>query len=148
MFWSLVSLAACSVTVGEEGREAPPGMHLKCAQTLTSPHSPYHSLPTINEHSNVAVPKCRTSLALNNGAPCPASEPVESTSASEAKVQRSVSFGSERVKPKFASLGVRQGGDPPPPPSSSPPSTPPAVIDFLLPVLKVENCDSDAMQHR
>ncbi|XP_050736733.1 uncharacterized protein LOC127008574 isoform X1 [Eriocheir sinensis] len=137
------------VTVGEEGREAPPGMHLKCTQTLTSPHSPYHSLPTIKENSNVDIPKCRPSPTLNNGAPCPDSKPVEGGgSTGKTKVQRSISFGNERVKPKFTSFGERQGEGPPPPPSSSPPSTPPAVMDFLLPVLKVENCDSDTMQHR
>lgn len=150
MFWFLVFLTACSVTVGEEGREAIPGKHLRCSQTLSSPHSPYKSLPTISENSNVDDPKHAPSLTQKNGAPSPDPKLEKGSSSGQTsslpKVQRSVSFGNERVRPKVATLGDRQSIASPP--SSPHTSAPPAVMDILLPVLKVESCESDTMQQR
>ena len=151
MFWFLVFLTACSVTVGDESREAFAGKRLRCSQTLTG--SSYKSLPTIIENSITDAPKCDPSLNPKNGAPSLDPKPEEGGTNTNnnqtsyvAKVQRSVSFGQERVRPIITIHSERLGSVLPPSPSRPP--TSPAVMDILLPVLKVESCENDAMQQR
>ncbi|KAG0716012.1 Serine/threonine-protein kinase D2 [Chionoecetes opilio] len=82
------------------------------------------------------------STTQGNGAPSPDLKGGEGSTTSNAnylcKVQRSISFGNERVKPRIVSRGSRQGVASPP---SSPPSPRlplPPVMAILLPILKFE----------
>ncbi|MPC17795.1 hypothetical protein E2C01_010661 [Portunus trituberculatus] len=141
------------VTVGDESRDVFAGKRLRCSQTLTG--SSYKSLPTIVENSVTDAPKCDPSLNPKNGAPSLDPKPEEGGSNTSnnqtsymAKVQRSVSFGQERVRPIITIHSERLDSALLPPPSPSHPPASPAVMDILLPVLKVESCENDAMQQR